>query len=263
MDNSFPKVSLLIALAFLGGCLQSESPVLSENDVEILSDEINSFLTGSQCAWNSVAVMKHPAEDVFSVKPNGDMAYVSRNYIGEELRLRTSNVWNLARIAKIEMRATGDCATLRVFCQPNDECHGIIGVKDGKPNPFSVDYPGSIYFADRKHAKRAYQTLTRLAKQIANNPQVEQAPSATARNSNRDNDEYTRALEEKNRQLEEKLEANRQAETRRQQEIERQRVCGGRTCVTLKDGTVLFQTKNGRDWYYGDGTKVPEEEEPK
>ena len=79
----------------------------------------------------------------------------------------------------------------------------------------------------------------------------------------RKNDEYTKALEEKNRQLQKQLETQRQAEIRKQQELERQRVCGAWHCVKLEDGTVLFRTKDGSAWIYRDGTLAPEKIWPK
>lgn len=83
-------------------------------------------------------------------------------------------------------------------------------------------------------------------------------PDTTQASRNELND-----LDAENRRLREQLAAQQLAETRRQQAVEQQRLCGGRTCVTLQDGTVLFRTANGKDWYYGDGIKVPENEEPK
>lgn len=86
---------------------------------------------------------------------------------------------------------------------------------------------------------------------------MEQALSEADRRAERDAAEYTRALEEKNRRLRDQLAAQQQVENRRQQAIERQRVCGGWTCVRLEDGTVLLQTQDGSAWMYRDGELAP------
>lgn len=81
--------------------------------------------------------------------------------------------------------------------------------------------------------------------------------------SNRQADLKAPQLEEENRQLREQLEAQRQAELRRQQRAENQRVCGSWKCVRLEDGTVLFQTQDGSAWIYRNGKLAPESIWPK
>jgi len=69
--------------------------------------------------------------------------------------------------------------------------------------------------------------------------------------------ENQRQLAEENRRLREQLAGQQQAEIRRQQAIERQRVCGAWTCVQLEDGTVLLQTQDGSAWVYRHGELAP------
>lgn len=66
-------------------------------------------------------------------------------------------------------------------------------------------------------------------------------------------------LKTRNRMLEAELEARRQEDAARQQQAERRRICGARTCVTLDDGRVLFQTQDGSRWFFRNGRLAPRE----